>query len=92
MTTKHTPGPWVVNWESRIKYDISAVKGRHIALASCCEEVPTDKAQNEADARLIASAPDLLAELLRVKAICLRELGIGIVDERVLSKATGGSA
>lgn len=32
---------------------------------------------------------ELLAELERVKEICLRELGIGIVNEVVLAKARG---
>lgn len=35
---------------------------------------------------------DLLDELLRVKEICLRECGIGIVNENVIASAKGGSA
>lgn len=35
---------------------------------------------------------ELLAELLRVKEICLRECGIGIVNEVVIARAKGDSA
>lgn len=35
---------------------------------------------------------ELLAELLRVKEICLRECGVGIVNEVVIASAKGGAA
>ena len=35
---------------------------------------------------------ELLAELLRVKEICLREVGIGVVNEVVIANAKGGAA
>lgn len=34
---------------------------------------------------------ELLAELLRVKQICLREVGVGIVDEVVIANVKGGA-
>ena len=34
---------------------------------------------------------ELLAELLRVKDICLREVGIGIVNEVVIARVKGGA-
>ena len=35
---------------------------------------------------------ELLAELIRVRDICLREFGVGIVNEVVIVRAKGGTA
>lgn len=43
-------------------------------------------------AQVMQQRNSLLAELLRVKEICLRECGIGIVNEIVISNAKGGAA
>jgi len=52
MTTKHTPGPWVVG-------NVGEVKAGGITLA----DVYGDEEQADVDAYLIAAAPDLLAAL-----------------------------
>lgn len=74
--SKHTPGPWHVHdrW-----YIGTVGEGiRTHAEVKCCVNVPAhDHEQHEANARLIASAPDLLAavkELLEVRT------GDGLLD------------
>ena len=64
--TKHTPGPWTYAigqglYEQR--YVIDSTPGR--ALAVCAGFEP----RNEANARLIAAAPELLEALEAFKAI-----------------------
>ena len=56
MTTKHTPGPW----RKQSNYVMAMVEGRETAIVAID---PTDipDSQVEANARLIAAAPDLLA-------------------------------
>lgn len=39
----------------------------------------------------VGQRDELLAELLRVKDICLREAGVGIVNEVVIANAKGGA-
>ena len=43
-------------------------------------------------AEVIDQRDELLAELERVKEFCLREVGNGVVDERVIAKAKEGEA
>lgn len=59
MKTQHTPGPWHVNTLEVVPHTIHAARG-HVALVSVgtMREVPSDEI--EANARLIAAAPDLL--------------------------------
>jgi hypothetical protein len=54
MSESHTPGPWTVHKTTNlpVAYYIGPASRRHLALVF-----------NEADARLIAAAPDLLAAL-----------------------------
>jgi hypothetical protein len=66
--TKHTPGPWAThkradgtNWE--VATEARDSYGRH---AEYIVSVPLDYNTSEANARLIASAPDLLAALRRI--------------------------
>jgi hypothetical protein len=57
--TKHTPGPWAVcKAADRSKSHDIMGNGFHIA-----EMIPFDGQEDTANARLIASAPDLLAVL-----------------------------
>lgn len=59
----HTPGPWAVSicdkelWDTDTTTDIESAHGEHIATMGAAH----DYATWEADARLIAAAPDLLA-------------------------------
>ena len=78
MMGKYTPGPWTVD-ESHINGAINAGK-RHVALANFynChdEEVRVTREQQEANAQLIASAPDLL-DAAQTALECLEGGGFG---------------
>jgi hypothetical protein len=56
--TKHTPGPWTVRQSAAI----DDVRGRWIA--SVAKSGWCDDAERDANAALIAAAPDLLAALI----------------------------
>jgi hypothetical protein len=59
--TKHTPGPWTVEGRNRTNdgWRLFADSGYGVGVAWDCNGNP----ENEANARLIAAAPDLLAAL-----------------------------
>jgi hypothetical protein len=63
----HTPGPWSVRetpWAEGKKHYINGLRGRCLATTLSMESSdPTKKAEVVANARLIAAAPELLAEL-----------------------------
>ena len=89
MKTKHTLGPW----ELRHGYYIFAC-GREIATVWKGESV-TDETQDMANARLIASAPDLLEALKELVADLKPYMGQGRMDDKIrnaiaaIAKATG---
>ena len=86
-TPKHTPGPW--NAESCIVRD----KTRQIRIAKCDESWQLDWREMEANADLIAAAPDLLEAAKGI--INSIENGNGVVCYRALMaaivKAEGGA-
>ena len=101
MTQKHTPGPWVDNWagsgnDGKFVWDECYVYApgtgvEDIAIASDITDPLTGK-PSQANALLIASAPDLLEALKEL----LDDYGsIGYSDsliakvEAVIRKATG---
>lgn len=67
MKTEHTPGPWAVDpddrpgmeWNNHIVQQASP----HIAICFMTHSGKRDNSEAEANARLIASAPELLAAL-----------------------------
>lgn len=61
MNTKHTPGPWTVRKDA-IKFLITAKDNSGIAHTSGLHY------DSEANARLIAAAPELLEALIELKA------------------------
>lgn len=67
MTTQHTPGPWTIR-----PYNFDDVQGAHgifpegCRIPICHSIMGNDLGQADANARLIAAAPDLLACLLDV--------------------------
>ena len=79
QTAKHTPGPWKQNgntvWEDGTK------DRGHIAVCRLRVGTHVPEFQNEANARLIAAAPDLLAVLEKVLAAyeAAREPGHGTI-------------
>lgn len=63
---RHTPAPWIVVEEVAIDYRPQQILGRggDSRVAVCLDGGPkfaVDKAEERANARLIAAAPDLLA-------------------------------
>lgn len=72
MSTKHTPGPWEATGLSD-KGTYYKVRGSNIGekwkIADCPfnkEDVASQKAEAEANARLIAAAPELLVALRNI--------------------------
>ena len=59
MSEKHTPGPWQIS--STDSSEIETAQGEILLVCRLSED--GDGNENPADARLIASAPDLLAAL-----------------------------
>lgn len=94
MSAKHTPGPWYVGEANRFSNKTSHI-GIH-AEEWIVAEVQTDIAElpGEANANLIAAAPDLLEELKEVltwatvEGIALRQQEIDSI-RAVIAKATG---
>ena len=64
--TAHT-GPWHIDWHQG--YGVNAAH-KHIALVSYFQSKEGDREENEANARLIAAAPELLEALEK----CRKEL------------------
>jgi hypothetical protein len=65
MSAAHTPGPWQVGTQPPIPGWALAVVGEGRVV---CDLTMAGNA--EADARLIAAAPDLLAALQAIETIC----------------------
>ena len=60
MTTKHTPGPWVVGTtDGHATYSITGPRGTLPYIA----RIPAGRLENADNASLIAAAPELLAAL-----------------------------
>lgn len=90
METKHTPGPWIYGTAR----DSEGRAARITAVAHCCDYViglesdyeggnyrdGDPEGDPEADARLIAAAPELLGAL-QVAELMLRERGLGMTAE-----------
>lgn len=94
---KHTPGPW--HWESdpvkgdptgRVRYQVTTI-GKTIAQLyySSYSGGPTNA---EADARLIAAAPDLLAALIGVVRVADRSTDEFDAARAAIAKAEGRAA
>jgi len=64
--TMHTPGPWVVHQE--LHYEAFVVAGAYPYGSTICrlEDEPREGTR-EANARLIAAAPDLLGALEQIR-------------------------
>jgi hypothetical protein len=68
MNKQHTPGPWHFGTSSDssfYKRNIAGADGYHVALTSS-----RDVSEVDANAQLIAAAPELLAALEEVLAYC----------------------
>lgn len=88
MTTKHTPGPWVAKQleEESNCYEVMDECGYYIAT---CHDGVRGERNADANARLIASAPDLAFQLLAA-ANYIDTLGGDSKSYRIaIAKATG---
>lgn len=67
MSTTHTPGPWSCNIPPH-KFPIYAkhASRRFVYVASICRDGDVSEDEMDANARLIAQAPDLLASLRKL--------------------------
>ena len=91
MTTQHTPGPWTRHkWHSQ--EDQISAKGGTIALVSHIHTL-VPEAEADANARLIAAAPDLLAALEAIVKITDGSQpnypAVLMVAQAAIAKATG---
>jgi hypothetical protein len=91
MTTKHTPGPWASRNGRIYQADRENLTIANIARAF-------DGDYSEANARLIAAAPDLLSVLKELQASAAYwseyDVPLGIVERinAAVTKAEGGAA
>lgn len=99
MKTQHTPGPWGIeqtdssNWIGRMRRD--GVKVDEIVTSTDRFNLtPEATARNDANARLIAAAPEMLEALRHVFDLCCTEgADCGDIDgdkiRSAIARATG---
>ncbi len=88
MSTQHTPGPWELNLETEKVSGFDESGERRVVVY----ELGT----NEADARLIASAPDLLKALEQISDYARKDgdmiaQHLAGIARAAIAKATGGA-
>lgn len=68
MNTQHTPGPWVADAVSRHPNRwVTEIRYRHAEESGTVATVDSRRVEvHEANARLLAASPDLLAALIRL--------------------------
>lgn len=99
---KHTPGPWKLGKKTNSINEIQTESGWSIAnvkrRSSGPRGLPEQLDRDEANARLISAAPELLEALLRARHRLnkLEEIGAKSEStlelvERAIAKATGGA-
>lgn len=72
MKTQHTPGPWTAVQQYANRWNIETQPVNHVpaGIAIVCTtvlEVGSNDKDTEANARLIAAAPDMLEALLSIE-------------------------
>ena len=90
---KHTPGPWVVDPAVRQGFTVYAPKEGFI-VGTQDEEGRYGAIESPANARLIATAPDLLALAERIARLPEHGHYLALIDEArtAIAKATGEKA
>ena len=93
--SKHTPGPWSLDTENVGDYlrgHVSVDAPDHGALALVVWKMEDDDQSPvcEANARLIAAAPDLLEALRFIEANTVEGGAFNKVARAAIAKATGG--
>lgn len=91
MSSKHIPGPWVIDKVSG-GWGVRAPNWGYVAIHDT-SGLPHFDERQEANRRLIAAAPELL-EALQVAELALRERGLRACGEykqieAAIAKATG---
>lgn len=95
MTTSHTPGPWTISTSSPVDYALSIhgaplkQSGGFPVVADILER--TTDGTHEANARLIAAAPDLLEALRAVVSVADRATREFDLARSAIAKATGAA-
>lgn len=91
--TKHTPGPWFTKREGFSTVYIEArIGGGMLQEVAACGPTEAGQEQQEANARLIAAAPELLEALQEAKHMFAGEYPGHPTTERIfaaIAKATG---
>lgn len=94
---KHTPGPWHAReWQCRGVTSVGRVADNRVGFEQIAEcsgngrQVSNE--QEEADARLIAAAPDLLEALKGVLRVADRKTDEFDAARAAIAKATGSAA
>ena len=85
MTTRHTPGPWAAD-----NGIIRRADGCGIAIMTNVQSDDELGPEREADARLIAAAPELLEALKRVSGFSVTPDDINSARDAI-AKAEGGA-
>ena len=80
METKATPGPWKVS--SNLSSHVCGASGQGLIAICDSGDYAQSKGQGEANARLIAAAPDLLAAC---------QLGIKLLDNMTTNDFSKGA-
>lgn len=98
----HTPGPWTVDQRAGNSLSIDGPEGREIASVYD-EDIDDVTPQQEADARLMAAAPDLLdacdralgliAAVVKHQRVSEKEVrAMAVILSGTLTKARGAGA
>jgi hypothetical protein len=90
MTIKHTPEPWAYSYESTDQ-EWAVVTGFGGLVVANVNDV-NDGDRQQANARLIAAAPELLAALQAVLSVADRQTVEFDMARAAIAKATGEAA
>lgn len=93
--TKHTPGPWVMDDAQPGDLFRYVLHGNGDSFGYICRISTNGNANADADARLIAAAPELLEAVIELKDVCNRPSAARTRAEawrkldKAIAKATG---
>lgn len=92
MSAAHTPGPWSV--QGRHQMEVSGPPGTIIICDIGRSGAPSEEiyATGQADARLIAAAPDLLAALASITDECHEQRKTYAVSAKAINAARAAIA
>ena len=92
MSTQHTPGPWECLPDEGNGYlRIRGTKGGNLfKIANVPASTPYNRKETEANARLIAAAPDMLRALQRITHPAADDDDVSFALE-VIGRVTGGA-